>query len=388
MVAPPIARMQGEECDVDFETPCLLVDERILMENIRRMAESADTLGVRLRPHVKTHKVPELARRQLAAGAVGITVAKVGEAEVMAAAGIEDIFIAYPLVTPSKIARALKLARGRKILFGVDSLEGARMLAGAAVERGLTAEARLEIDTGMHRTGVAETKAEETAAAIARLEGLELTGIFTFRGSMIEGRPTLDRREAGIDEGRRMAALAERLRRRGIGIAEVSVGSTPTAEFAGSVQGVTEVRPGTYIFNDRMQVAYGACPADACALSVLVTVVSAPGPDRIVIDGGSKCFATDAPPGAAPLDLVGFGEVLGHPGLTITRMSEEHGVIELTGGERFSIGDQLRIIPNHVCTTVNLHDSLWLLAEGPEAGSSSNKRPARSVQIAARGRLC
>jgi len=306
---------------------------------------------------------------------------------VMAAAGIDDIFIAYPLVTPSKIGRALELARERRILFAVDSLEGARMLAGAAVERGTQAETRLEIDTGMHRTGIAENEAEETAAAIARLEGIRLNGIFTFRGSLLEGRPTLDRRKAGIDEGRRMALLAERLRGRGVAVDEVSVGSTPTAEFAGSVQGVTEVRPGTYIFNDRMQVAYGACPADACALSVLVTVVSTPGPDRIVIDGGSKCFATDAAPGTPPLDLVGFGEVLGRPGLTLTRMSEEHGVIELAGAEPFAIGDTLRIIPNHVCTTVNLHDSLWLLERSRDAAASSKERAARSIGIAARGRL-
>ncbi len=388
MLAPPLARVQGEEKIVDFDTPCLMVDEAVLEENIRRMAERVRSLGVRLRPHVKTHKIPELAKRQLAAGAVGITVAKVGEAEVMAAAGIDDIFIAYPLVTLSKIERALELAQNRRILFGVDSLEGARMLAAAAVERGTRAEARLEIDTGMRRTGVAETEAEETAAAIARLEGIKLSGIFTFRGSLLEGRPTLDRRAAGIDEGRRMVDLAERLRRRGIAVDEVSVGSTPTAEFAGSVRGVTEVRPGTYIFNDRMQVAYGACPADACALSVLVTVISTPGPDRIVVDGGSKCFATDAPPGTAPLDLVGFGEVLGRPGLTLTRMSEEHGVIELTGGERFAIGDTLRIIPNHVCTTVNLHDSLRLLERGRAAAPSSTDRDARSIRIAARGRLC
>lgn len=372
---------------MDFDTPCLLVDETVLEENIRRMAELAGSLGVRLRPHVKTHKIPELAKRQLAAGAVGITVAKVGEAEVMAAAGIDDIFIAYPLVTPSKIARALDLARDRRILFAVDSIEGARMLASAAVEQGMRTEARLEIDTGMHRTGVAETEAEETAAVIAKLEGIELNGIFTFRGSMLEGRPTLDRLKAGIDEGRRMAKLAELLRRSGIAIEEVSVGSTPTAEFAGTIDGVTEIRPGTYIFNDRMQTAYGACPLDACALSVLVTVVSAPGPDRIVVDGGSKCFSTDASPGSAPLDLVGFGEVLGRPELTLTRMSEEHGIIELNGGERFSIGDQLRIIPNHVCTTVNLHDSLWLL-EGGSAGEASSRGPgARALGIAARGRL-
>jgi D-serine deaminase-like pyridoxal phosphate-dependent protein len=329
---------------------------------------------------VKTHKVPELAALQLAAGACGITVAKVGEAEVMAAGGVRDIFIAYPLVTEAKIRRAMDLVDRCRVIFAVDSIKGARMLSKAAVERGVRAEVRLEIETGMRRTGVPIADVGALCEEIASLGAIEIGGIFTFRGALLEGRPTLDRRAAGLDEARTMVALAERLRLRGIGIRDVSVGSTPTAEFACTVPGVTEIRPGTYIFNDRMQAAYGDCTIEDCALSVLVTVVSAPAPDRIIVDGGSKTFSTDVAPGNPPLELRGYGEVVGAPELLLERMSEEHGVITLPPGRRFEVGDRLKVVPNHVCTTVNLHDSLWIIEDGAEGTGG-----ARELRIAARG---
>jgi len=366
---------------MELATPCLLVDETKLKENIRRMAELSQKTRTALRPHVKTHKTAEIAHMQMAAGAVGITVAKVSEAEVMAAAGIGDIFVAYPLVTEEKIERALDLSERGRIVFALDSVEGARMLSQATIRRGKRVEARLEIDTGMRRTGVPPAQAARLAQAIRDLAGIDLRGIFTFRGAMIDGKGTLDRRTAGLDEGRTMAGLAEQLRAGGTDIVEVSVGSTPTAESAATVTGVTEVRPGTYVFNDRMQVAYGACSIDDCALSVLVTVVSTPSSGRIVVDGGSKTFSTDAVPGSPPLCLRGHGEVLGSPDLLLDRLSEEHGVIELPKGgppvEKPRIGDRLRVIPNHVCTTVNLHSRLWLV--------DALGKPTRELSIAARG---
>ncbi|HUX21576.1 MAG TPA: amino acid aldolase, partial [Spirochaetia bacterium] len=224
--------------------------------------------------------------------------------------------------------------------------------------------------------------AEDFCEAIAGLAAIEIGGIFTFRGALLEGRPTLDRRAAGLDEGRTMAALAERLRLRGMTIRDVSVGSTPTAEFACTVPEVTEIRPGTYIFNDRMQAAYGDCTIEDCALSVLVTVVSTPAPDRIIVDGGSKTFSTDVAPGIPPLDLRGYGEVAGAPELVLDRMSEEHGVITLPPGRQFKVGDRLKIVPNHVCTTVNLHDSLWIVEDG-----AAGEVGARELKIAARGQV-
>lgn len=316
---------------------------------------------------------------QMDAGAVGVTVAKVSEAEVMADGGIDDIFIAYPLATPEKVERALDLAERCRILFAIDSIEGARLLSAAAAHRNRRVEARMEIDTGMRRTGVLPQDAPALAAAIVDAGSLDLSGIFTFRGSILDGEATLDRRAAGLQEGSLMAEIAETLRRAGFPIGEVSVGSTPTAEFAGGVRGVTEVRPGTYIFNDRMQVAYGACSLEDCAVSVLVTVVSTPSPDRVVVDGGSKTFSTDAVPGRPPLGLRGYGEVVDHGELVLERLSEEHGIIPAPAGHPFRVGDRLRIVPNHVCTTINLHDRMWLR---PTDGGDFRELP-----VAARGRV-
>ena len=361
------------------DTPCIIIDGERVARNIERMASIAREAGVVLRPHVKTHKSPELARMQLDAGAGGVTVAKVSEAEVMADGGVDDIFIAYPLATAEKVERALDLADRCRLLFAIDGIDGARILSAAATRRNRRVEARMEIDTGMRRTGVLPENAAALAAAVAAAGSIELSGIFTFRGSILDGAPTPDRRAAGLQEGRLMAEIAEGLRSAGFAIRDVSVGSTPTAEFACRVPGVTEIRPGTYIFNDRMQVAYGACSLEDCAASILVTVASVPSADRIVVDGGSKTFSTDAAPGKAPFELRGYGEVAGTPDLVLERLSEEHGIIPTAGGHRFRVGERLRIIPNHVCTTINLHDRMWMSSTGAEE--------LRELPVAARGKL-
>jgi len=363
-----------------IDTPSVIIDRGVLRRNIQRMAAVAREAGVVLRPHCKTHKSPEIAREQLGAGAGGITVAKVGEAEVMVRGGISDIFIAFPLAAEQKISRALDLAERSHIILAVDSVEVARMVGAQAAKRRHPVEVRLEVDSGMRRTGAAQASAAALAHEIHRIPGLDLTGIFTFRGSLMGGNPTLDRKSAGEEEGRLMASLAEVLRKEGIPIRDVSVGSTPTAEFAARVPGVTEIRPGTYVFNDRMQVAYGVCAA-----TVLVTVVSTPADDYLVIDGGSKSFATDVQPGGAPLDLKGFGEVVGHPGCLLSRMSEEHGMVSLQGGRRFRVGDRLRIIPNHICTTVNLHNSLYLSDDAAALLEPSASVEVEELAVAARG---
>jgi D-serine deaminase-like pyridoxal phosphate-dependent protein len=344
------------------------------------MAESARRLGVKLRPHAKTHKLPEAARLQLGMGATGLTVAKTAEAEVMADAGISDLFIAYTLVSDSKIGRILSLASrpGMRLIAAVDSLEGARWMAAAALGRGMLLEVRLKVDTGMRRTGVAYDDAVALAKEIAALEGLALTGIYTYRGAMLGGRPTRDLRAAGLEEGRLMASLAEDMRTQGITIADVSVGSTPTALYAAEVEGVTEIRPGTYIYQDAMQAALGVCPIEACAGAVRVTVVSRPAADRVIVDGGSKTFATDVQPGQEPHRLTGFGHVLEAPDALFERMSEEHGVLRVSAHHPFAVGDVLHIIPNHICSTVNLHDSIYWVAE---EGTVSK------LQVAARGKL-
>lgn len=349
-----------------LDTPCVIIDTCKMELNIRTMAETARSRGVRLRPHAKTHKMPWVAEKQLLAGAVGITVAKIAEAEAMADHGIADVFVAYPLVTPAKIARAIRLSRRIRLIVGADSLEGARRLSEAAKRSGTELEVRLEVDTGLRRTGAPYEEAAALAQRIHALPGLRLTGIYTFRGALYDGRPTLDVRSAGEEEGRMMAALAQRIRASGIPLADVSVGSTPTAAWAAAAAGVTEIRPGTYVFQDRMTAAFGVCGLDDCAGVVHVTVVSRPAADLAVIDGGSKTFATDVQPNTEPLRLQGFGHVIGLEDAVLERLTEEHGMLRLgtaAQAARLTIGDVLHIVPNHICSTINLHNRVYFRQE-------------------------
>ena len=373
-----VPALTGALVVVDLDTPALVIDARKMEQNILGMADVAESQEVVLRPHVKTHKIPSIARRQTETGASGITVAKVSEAEVMADGGLDDIFAAYPLVTETKIRRAIRLAkRGVRLILGVDSQRGAHKLSSLARDEGITLEVRLEVDSGLGRTGVPRAEAAGLAQELSTLENLDLTGVYTYRGAVLEdGSPTTDLEEAGRLEGEFMVSVAEEIRDAGVPIEDVSLGSTPTAKPAAGVEGVTEIRPGTYVFYDRMQAALGACSLSDCALRVMATVASRPRPDLAIIDGGSKTFATDVQPKAAPLNLTGFGYVVGHPGAVLERVTEEHGMLSVDEDSDLRVGDTVEIIPNHVCSTVNLHDEVCVLA----ADGSTEK-----VRVAARG---
>ncbi|MBD8497816.1 alanine racemase [Paenibacillus arenosi] len=359
----------------EAETPFVLIDERKVDHNLKRMAEQASKLGVKLRPHIKTHKMPYFAQKQLDMGAIGITVAKVSEAEVMVEQGITDIFIAYPIVTPSKIRRAAALQERARIIVGVDSEAGAVILNQIAEELQVRLEVRLEIDTGLRRTGVSGDATVRTADRIAACPHLDLTGIFTFRGAMLAGQATTDLHAAGVEESELMLAVADTLRQAGHSIHDISVGSSPTGLTAGTVAGVSEIRPGTYIFNDRMQMAFDLVDRHDCAATIVVTVVSCPYEDQLVIDGGSKAFATDVQPNGAPLFMKGFGHIVEYPDAVLERLSEEHGVIRIQPGHSVQVGDRLHIIPNHICSSLNLYNNVWI--HGTESPSQMN--------IAARG---
>jgi D-serine deaminase-like pyridoxal phosphate-dependent protein len=364
--------------ELDLDTPSLVIDAEKMQQNILKMSDVAEGRGVALRPHVKTHKIPSVAQRQVEAGASGITVAKVSEAEVMADGGLDDIFVAYPLVTETKIRRALGITkRGVRVILGVDSPPGARKLSSLARDEGVTAEVRLEVDSGLGRTGVPRGAAAGLAKEISALENLDLTGIYTYRGAVLEdGTPTLDLEEAGRLEGEFMVSVAEEIRGVGVPISDVSVGSTPTAGHAARVEGVTEIRPGTYVFYDRMQAEMGACSLPECALRVVAIVVSRPRAGVAIIDGGSKTFATDVQPNVGPLNLTGFGYVVGHPDAVLERVTEEHGMLSVDKESDLRVGDEVEIIPNHACSTVNLHDEVYLrTADGG----------VEKVRVAARG---
>ncbi len=344
----------GGVSGLDLPTPSVLVDLAVLTRNITRMAALCREAGVRLRPHAKTHKSVAIARQQLAAGAAGLSVAKIGEAEVFAAGGSTDLFVAYPLYGVENGRRLLALSERTRLAVGVDSVEGATTLAEVFRARGRTLDVLLKIDVGLHRVGVLPEQALGLAQALSRIEGLRLRGVFTFAGQ-VYGADSRDEVAAiGTAEGEVMAAVAASLREHGLSVEEVSVGSTPTVPFAAAVPGVTEVRPGNYVFHDASQVNLGVCATEDCALTVLATVVSVPAAERAVIDAGSKTLSRDplAPRGG------GFGWIAGRRSRVET-LTEEHGVLHVAAGESFRVGERVRVVPNHCCVVVNLHDHLY-----------------------------
>lgn len=346
----------------EVDTPALLVDLDLLAENIRRFATMARRAGVRLRPHIKTHKTLEIAHLQLSAGASGITCAKVSEAEVYAEAGVTDIFIAYPVIGREKARRVAQLAQRCHLIVGVESAIGVQQLSEAAIEASVTLNVRIELDSGLKRTGIAPEAAERLCRQVQAARGLQLDGIFTFRGASFPDAPTKDPQKLGRLEGEWMVAQAERLRAAGITIQEVSVGSTPTSSSAAQVPGVTEVRPGTYVFFDRMTCHAGTSAPGEVALSILATVVSRPAADIAIIDAGSKTFCGDIVPKSAGLN--GYGITVDGQSGIVERMNEEHGIVRLAPGCSPTIGDKLAFFPNHVCTAVNLSDEIVVVQQG------------------------
>lgn len=346
----------------EVDTPALLVELARLEKNIRRYADSAAKARVRLRPHIKTHKTLEIAKMQLQAGAGGITAAKLGEAEVFAEAGIEDIFVAYPIIGPEKARRAARLAQHCRLIVGVESEKGVQQLSEAASQIGSTLLVRVEIDSGLGRTGVGQEAAGKLCRQVLDAPGLSLDGIFTFRGASFPEASSRDPQILGRLEGEMMVAIAEWLRRAGIPIQEISVGSTPTASSAAEVPGITEVRPGTYVFFDRMTTQVGTSTPDELALSILATVVSRPAPELAIIDAGSKTFCGDVIP--ANVGLEGYGATIDGQNGVVIRMNEEHGTVRLAPGFSPEIGDKLLFFPNHVCTTVNLSDEVLVTQGG------------------------
>ncbi|MFD2115530.1 alanine racemase [Paenibacillus yanchengensis] len=349
-----------------LQTPYVMIDLARTKRNIHHMTTTLQNISpqVTLRPHIKTHKLPQLAKMQLAAGAIGITCAKLAEAEVMAAAGINDIFIGYPLIGKLRLQRAAKLLQaGVRLIVAVDSLEGAQQLSRAASIHHVTFEIRLEIETGLRRTGVTQEQVVALALQIATLKGIHITGIFTYKGAVLAEKPTTDLAAAGKEESDIMIKVAAALREAGIAIQDISVGSTPSALHAASTEGVTEVRPGTYIFYDRMQAAYGVCQLEDCSALLWATIVSRPAPDRIIIDTGSKSLAADIQPQQDQLFLHGFGHIVGDADAIIERMNEEHGMVTVRPEATYAIGDRISIIPNHICTTINLHNFVYVKDE-------------------------
>ena len=357
----------------ELETPALLIDLDALEANLAEMAAVAARAGVRLRPHTKTHKSPEIARMQVAAGAAGITCAKLGEAEVMADAGLDDLLIAYPLVGEQKLRRLRALLERARVRVSLDSVEVAEGLGRVGRDLGRGVEVLVEVDTGLHRLGRPPGRpTAELVAQVARVPGVEVVGLLTHAGHAYRSGTPEALRHAAEREVLDLVETAALCRRDGIRLEEISVGSTPTARVGAFVDGVTEIRPGTYALNDATMMRLGVATEATAAARVLATVVARPDGDRFVLDAGSKCFTTDNM-GSVPDWLV----VAGRPGLHMDFLSEEHGVGH-GAGEDLRIGERLQVIPSHVCNCVNLFD----LAYGVRGG-----RVERELPIAGRGKV-
>jgi D-serine deaminase-like pyridoxal phosphate-dependent protein len=362
----------GKSLD-DLSTPAVLVDLDVLERNIARMASWARDAGVRLRPHAKTHKCPQIGRLQRAAGAWGLSIAKVGEAEVFADAGFDDLFVAYPIVGEDKGRRLVALGDRVRLAVGVDSVEGAATLARPFRDAGRCLDVLLKVDVGYGRVGVTPEQAVAVAEAVADLPGLRLRGVFTHAGHGYLAETQAAVGDIARQEGQRLVGAANALRAAGLPVEEVSVGSTPTAPLAMRVDGVSECRPGNYVFHDASQVALGTCRLEDCALTLVATVVSVPAPDRAVVDAGSKTLSSDPlrpRPG-------GYGQIIGRES-RIEKLSEEHGVVAVAPGESFRVGERVHILPNHACVVANLHDRLI---------GTSGGRVETVLTVAARGRV-
>jgi D-serine deaminase-like pyridoxal phosphate-dependent protein len=349
--ATPSGNVAGADL-LSLETPVPIVDLDRLEANLERMASYTSSHGLALRPHVKTHKSPWIGARQVSLGAVGLTCATPHEAEEMSAVS-GDILIAYPPVGRGRLARLMSLPTDLKLTVALDSAEAVRGLAAAAHAARRQVGVYVELDFGMRRVGVATAAdAIDLARMVERESSLEFRGIAFYPGHI---RSDVDAQDEAITRLRQdVGAAREAFERAGIAVPVISGGSTPTAWRAHET-GATEVRPGTYVFNDRTTAMMGVCTWDDCALSVLATVVSTAVAGQAVIDAGSKAL------GREPLRAEGdgFGVLMAHPEVVVKGMSEEHGLLDLSRTDwRPEVGDVVRVIPNHVCIVVHCNDRL------------------------------
>jgi len=368
----------------DLRTPAILVDVNRLRNNIRNMQAAAGAAGLRLRPHAKTHKSPVVARWQIEAGAVGVCCAKLGEAEVFADAGIEDIRLPYP-IHPSNADRVVRLMDRTRLSIITDLTEVAREWSSAMSKAGRTLDVLVKVDVGFHRCGIDPHRpdAADFIAEVSNLPGLRLKGLLSHAGHAYHASSEDELRSIAAEEARLLRDTAEQARSKGATIEEISVGATPTARFSMTTPGLTEVRPGNYVYFDRTQVALGAATLRDCALTVLATVVTKH-KDRVIFDSGSKTLSNDVARGAGN---EGYGGVAADvecvsaidPNLRIERLSEEHATTRvLNGTSALQPGDRVRIVPNHSCVVSNLVDEIVLV---------DGARVVDRLPVAARGKI-
>jgi D-serine deaminase-like pyridoxal phosphate-dependent protein len=344
-----------------LDTPRLVLDLDVAEANARRLQAALDARGVRLRPHVKTHKSVALGRLQLEVGATGLTVGTLGEAEVFVAAGLTDLFLAYPVwAVGPKATRLRALHDASGLAVGLDSVAGAERLAAAVAGSGRPLHVRVEIDPGNRRTGVAPERAADVARAATDL-GLVVDGVFSHAGHGYAGPEA--RASAAADEIRTLTAAADALAAIGLGVPIVSAGSTPTMIEAAAGR-VNEIRAGTYLLGDRQQAALGSIAADSLALHVAATVVSTAVSGQVVIDAGAKALTKDR-----ASYLAGFGALPAYPDAIIERLSDYHGIVHIPPGSPAPhLGEVVAVAPNHVCPVVDLFEAYQVVRAGRVVG--------------------
>jgi D-serine deaminase-like pyridoxal phosphate-dependent protein len=347
----------------ELDTPVVLIDLDRVEANLKRAQDFADAHGVKLRPHIKTHKLPQFAKRQVELGAVGITCQKIGEAEVMADAGLTDILLPYNILGAPKLKRLLALARRTNLKVTADSTTTVDGYAKTFAGSGITLPVLVECDTGAGRAGV-QTPEEALALArhIAASDGLHFAGLMTY-----PAKGMVAQANAWLEQATRL------LKEAGLSPEIVSTGGTPDLWHSNENRAATEYRPGTYIYLDRFQAHEGVGTLDDCALTVLATVVSRPTETRAILDTGSKALTSDT------LGLEGFGHIIDYPDAVIVGLSEEHGTVDLSHStKKPQVGEMVRIIPNHACPVSNLFDDVVFVRGDEVVGTAA---------VAARGKV-
>lgn len=349
----------------DLATPVVMIDWATTHRNLSRMAERAHNRGMALCPHIKTHKSPRLAREQVGLGSHNVMVSKLGEAAVMLDGGITEQFIGYPLVDRLHEARLTHLiSQGLRPRVAVDSVESVAMLSRVADHTGVNIPVLIEIDTGFHRCGLDDLAMIRALAMAIKGRGLPVQGITCFGGHIPHRTDPQEIRALVEEENRMLQRIRADLEAAGFHDLVVSEGGTVPAGYVECMTVATEMRPGTYVYNDVAIVMAGAATWDDCAARILTEVVSAPSSTRAVIDAGAKTLAADGPINGS------YGYIVERPDLIIDRLSEEHGVVVCRDGgpTGLRVGERLHVVPNHVCTMINLHDQVTLVEDGHVVG--------------------
>jgi D-serine deaminase-like pyridoxal phosphate-dependent protein len=334
-----------------LDTPAILVDLDIVDANIGRMAELATARGLALRPHAKTHKSPRFAKQQIETGAVGICVAKVSEAQVMVEQGITDITIAYPVVGTAKFSRLASFVNSARLTLVADSASVVEGYASLARHTGTKLPVLVEVDTGMHRVGINPSSAISLAKAVRSAPSLSFEGLLTHAGHAHNATDAEGVKSVAREEARILGSLREELEAAGLEVPVVTAGSTLTSWHLAASDGVTEIRPGTYIYNDLRTVACWSATIEQIAARALVTVVSVDR-ERVTVDAGNKTLTLTHE------DAFGFGHVMGRPEMMLTRLSEEHGVMA-SPSYQASVGERLQVLPIHVCVWMDLQPEVY-----------------------------